>query len=138
VLVNATADTPRFVALAEILSDMHPRALQLAFEHLERTHSIAALPSPAEIRQCGLELYRKQCESEREGETLREMQELEQRRREHPEEFVSFAEVIQALRDKFKTAPDPQRTTPKQEAAEAATIKRGTQAKKVALYKAAK
>lgn len=36
---------------------MQPRALQLAFEQLERTHSIACLPSPAEIRRVGDELH---------------------------------------------------------------------------------
>lgn len=138
VLVNAEADTERKVAMAELLCDMQPRALQLAFEHLERTHNIAALPAPAEIRECGLELWRKEQQSAREGETLREMQELEQRRREHPEEFVPFGEVVQMLRDKCKTAPDPQRTTPQEEAVTGEKAQREAQAKKVALHKAAK
>jgi hypothetical protein len=144
VLVNAEADAERSAVIAELLCDMHPRALALAFDYFERNHTdetgrtIPALPAPAEIRFRGIELHRKELAAQREGETVREMQELEQQRREHPEEFVSFAEVIQALRDKFKTAPDPQRTTPQQEAAADEAKAREVQAQKVQAHKEGK
>lgn len=144
VLVNAEVDGVRNAAIAELLCNMQPRALALAFDYFEQNHTdesgrvIPALPAPAEIRFRGVELYRKECAALREGETVREMQELERRRREHPDEFVSFGDVMQALRDKFKTAPDPERTTPQQEAAADAAKARDVQNTKVQLHKEGK
>lgn len=99
-------------AWADNLEELSDPALALAFAHLEKTREPKqGMPAPGEItalasRLRGEELDRLESTARRD-----EYAALEKRRQEHPEEFISFAEVVAKIRDKFQTTGD-QRTSP--------------------------
>jgi hypothetical protein len=82
---------------------MPARALELGFLELERTWAMAALPSPGEIRELGLRLLADEQQHQRSLKNWRERDELERRRREHPEEFMGLGDLASIARNRGVT-----------------------------------
>lgn len=144
-LIHANQDEPLLIALAELLSDMAPRALQLAFEHLEHTHQDPWLPSPAQIRALGEQLHKAEIgENYRRGlaeQTAAENRRFAERVAAGEDEYYGLADLAKIAREKYnmKVGDDKEnRETQKAETDADAAKAREVQATKVALHKAGK
>lgn len=144
-LIHANQDEPLTIALAELLSDMEPRALQLAFEHLEHTHRDPWLPSPAEVRALGEQLHKAEIGedfrrriAEREAAMNRQ---TAARVAAGDDEYYGLADLARIAREKYGMRigdNKENRETPKADAAADAAKAHEVQATKVALHKEGK
>lgn len=133
------------IASAELLSDMEPRALQLAFEHFERTHTEPWLPPPAEIRATGERLHKEEIGRQfRESEEARAVarnRSLAERVAAGDDEYFGLADLAKVAREKFNVNVGDDknnRETPKVESEEDLRKAAEVQAQKVAMFRASK